>query len=95
MTSKPCWPGFGLLLALAAIAVAPRADAPGFLLAALRRRARIRPSSSCASASRQLETDLRKAVDQAETLGAQLSDARRVAEEANAGRSRPRPIFKP
>lgn len=35
-----------------------------------------------------LETDLRKAVDQAETLGAQLSDARRIAEAADAGRRR-------
>lgn len=34
----------------------------------------------------QLETDLRKATDRAEVLGAQLSDARRIAEEANAGR---------
>jgi tol-pal system protein YbgF len=33
-----------------------------------------------------LETDLRKAVDQAETLGAQLSDARRIADQADAGR---------
>ncbi len=35
-----------------------------------------------------LEGDLRKAVDQAETLGAQLSDARRIAEAADAGRRR-------
>lgn len=35
-----------------------------------------------------LESDLRKAVDQAETLGAQLSDARRIAEAADAGRRR-------
>jgi tol-pal system protein YbgF len=35
-----------------------------------------------------LETDLRKAVDQSETLGAQLSDARRIAEAADAGRRR-------
>jgi tol-pal system protein YbgF len=32
----------------------------------------------------QLENDLRKATDRAEVLGAQLSDARRVADEANA-----------
>lgn len=31
----------------------------------------------------QLESDLRKATDRAEVLGAQLSDARRVADEAN------------
>lgn len=36
----------------------------------------------------QLETDLRKAVDRSEVLGAQLSDARRVADEANAGRKK-------
>lgn len=35
-----------------------------------------------------LEGDLRKAVDQAETLGAQLGDARRVADQADAGRRR-------
>ena len=35
-----------------------------------------------------LEADLRKAVDEAETLGAQLSDARRIAEAADAGRRR-------
>lgn len=35
-----------------------------------------------------LEGDLRKAVDQAENLGAQLSDARRVADQADAGRRR-------
>ena len=35
-----------------------------------------------------LEGDLRKAVDQAETLGAQLSDARRIADAADAGRRR-------
>ena len=34
----------------------------------------------------QLEADLRKATDRTEVLGAQLSDARRIAEEANAGR---------
>lgn len=32
----------------------------------------------------QLENDLRRATDRAEVLGAQLSDARRVADEANA-----------
>lgn len=36
----------------------------------------------------QLEADLRKAVDRAEVVGAQLSDARRIADEANAGRKR-------
>lgn len=36
----------------------------------------------------QLEADLRKAIDRAEVLGAQLSDARRIAEEANAGRKK-------
>lgn len=35
-----------------------------------------------------LEGDLRKAVDQAENLGAQLGDARRVADQADAGRRR-------
>lgn len=35
-----------------------------------------------------LEGDLRKAVDQSETLGAQLADARRIAEQADAGRRR-------
>lgn len=35
-----------------------------------------------------LEADLRKAVDQAETLGAQLGEARRLAEQADAGRRR-------
>lgn len=35
-----------------------------------------------------LEGDLRKAVDQNEKLGAQLSDARRVADAADAGRRR-------
>lgn len=35
-----------------------------------------------------LENDLRKAVDQSETLGAQLADARRIAEQADAGRRR-------
>jgi tol-pal system protein YbgF len=35
-----------------------------------------------------LETDLKKAVDQAEQLGAQLGDARRVADQADAGRRR-------
>jgi tol-pal system protein YbgF len=35
-----------------------------------------------------LEGDLRKAVSQAETLGAQLGDARRVADQADAGRRR-------
>ncbi len=35
-----------------------------------------------------LEGDLRKAVDQVETVGAQLGDARRVADQADAGRRR-------
>jgi len=35
-----------------------------------------------------LENDLRKAIDQTETLGAQLGDARRLAEQADAGRRR-------
>lgn len=35
-----------------------------------------------------LEGDLRKAVSQAESLGAQLGDARRVADQADAGRRR-------
>ncbi len=35
-----------------------------------------------------LEGDLRKAIDQTETLGAQLGDARRVADQADAGRRR-------
>jgi tol-pal system protein YbgF len=35
-----------------------------------------------------LEGDLRKAIDQTENLGAQLSDARRVADQADAGRRR-------
>ncbi len=35
-----------------------------------------------------LEGDLRRAVDQSEKLGAQLSDARRVADAADAGRRR-------
>jgi tol-pal system protein YbgF len=35
-----------------------------------------------------LEDDLRKAIDQSETLGAQLGDARRIAEQADAGRRR-------
>jgi tol-pal system protein YbgF len=35
-----------------------------------------------------LEGDLRKAIDQVETLGAQLGDARRVADQADAGRRR-------
>ena len=35
-----------------------------------------------------LEGDLRKAVDQTEMLGAQLGDARRVADQADAGRRR-------
>ncbi len=33
-----------------------------------------------------LEADLRKSIDQTETLGAQLGDARRIAEQADAGR---------
>lgn len=35
-----------------------------------------------------LEGDLRRAIDQTETLGAQLGDARRVADQADAGRRR-------
>jgi tol-pal system protein YbgF len=35
-----------------------------------------------------LENDLRKAIDQNENLGAQLGDARRIAEQADAGRRR-------
>lgn len=35
-----------------------------------------------------LESDLRKAIDQTETLGAQLGEARRIAEQADAGRRR-------
>jgi tol-pal system protein YbgF len=76
-----------LFLALAAIALAPRAHAQVFsstpyvaapdpAVEQLRKRVE------------QLEADIRKAVDRAETLGAQLSDARRVAEEANNGRKK-------
>lgn len=76
-----------LFLALAAIALAPHAHAQVFsstpyvaapdpAVEELRKRVE------------QLETDLRKATDRTETLGAQLSDARRVAEEANAGRKK-------
>ena len=76
-----------LFLALAAIALAPRAHAQVFsstpyvaapdpAVEELRKRVE------------QLETDLRKATDRTETLGAQLSDARRVADEANAGRKK-------
>lgn len=76
-----------LFLALAAITLAPRAHAQVFsstpyvaapdpAVEELRKRVE------------QLETDLRKATDRTETLGAQLSDARRVAEEANAGRKK-------
>jgi tol-pal system protein YbgF len=36
----------------------------------------------------QLESDLRKATDRTEVLGAQLSDARRTADEANEGRKK-------
>ena len=76
-----------LFLALAAIALSPRAHAQVFsstpyvaapdpAVEELRKRVE------------QLEADLRKAVDRSETLGAQLSDARRVAEDANAGRKK-------
>lgn len=76
-----------LILAFAALALAPRAHAQVFnstpyvaapdpAVEELRKRVE------------QLESDLRKAVDRSETLGAQLSDARRVAEEANAGRKK-------
>ncbi len=72
---------------LAAVAVAPRADAQVFssqpYVAApdpAVEQLRIRLEA--------LEGDLRKAIDQAETLGAQLGDARRVADQAEAGRRR-------
>ena len=77
----------GLALLAAAVVVAPRAHgqvfnsqpytaAPDPAVEQLRQRVE------------QLETDLRKATDRAEVLGAQLSDARRTAEEANAGRKK-------
>lgn len=75
----------GALLAVAA--VAPRADAQVFssqpYVAApdpAVEQLRIRLEA--------LEGDLRKAIDQTETLGAQLGDARRVADQADAGRRR-------
>lgn len=75
----------GALLAMAALA--PRADAQVFssqpYVAApdpAVEQLRIRLEA--------LEGDLRKAIDQAETLGAQLGDARRVADQADAGRRR-------
>ena len=77
----------GLALVAAALVVAPRADAQVFnsqpytaapdpAVEQLRQRVE------------QLEADLRKATDRAEVLGAQLSDARRTAEEANDGRKK-------
>ena len=75
----------GALLAM--VAVTPRADAQVFssqpYVAApdpAVEQLRIRLEA--------LESDLRKAIDQAETLGAQLGDARRVADQADAGRRR-------
>lgn len=73
--------------ALAVVALAPKADAQVFsstpYVAApdpAVEQLRLRLEA--------LEDDLRKAVDQTETLGAQLSDARRIAESAEAGRRR-------
>ena len=77
--------GFALLAA--AVVVAPRAHgqvfnsqpytaAPDPAVEQLRQRVE------------QLEADLRKATDRAEVLGAQLSDARRTADEANNGRKK-------
>ena len=77
----------GLALLAAAVVVAPRAHgqvfnsqpytaAPDPAVEQLRQRVE------------QLESDLRKATDRAEVLGAQLSDARRTADEANNGRKR-------
>ncbi len=76
-----------LFLAMATLALTPRAHAQVFsstpyvaapdpAVEQLRKRIE------------QLEADLRKAVDRSETLGAQLSDARRIAEDANAGRKK-------
>jgi len=77
----------GLALFAAAVVVAPRAHgqvfnsqpytaAPDPAVEQLRQRVE------------QLEADLRKATDRTEVLGAQLSDARRTAEEANNGRKK-------
>ncbi len=72
---------------IAALALAPRADAQVF---------NSQPYTAAPDPAveqlrqrlEQLEDDLKKAIDRAEVLGAQLSDARRVADEANAGRKR-------
>jgi tol-pal system protein YbgF len=84
-SSWAVWIGFvclALLLALAPRAHAqvfnstPYVAAPDPAVEELRKRVE------------QLEADLRKAVDRSEMLGAQLSDARRIADEANAGRKK-------
>lgn len=76
---------FGLIVLAAAAFFAPRADAQVFssqpYVAApdpAVEQLRIRVE--------QLEADLKRAIDQAETLGAALGDARRVADEADIGR---------
>ena len=77
--------GFALLAA--AIAVAPRAH--GQVFSSQPYTAAPDPAvEQLRSRIEQLETDLRKATDRAEVLGAQLSDARRIAEEANTGRKK-------
>lgn len=72
---------------IAALALAPRADAQVF---------NSQPYTAAPDPAveqlrqriEQLEVDLKRAIDRAEVLGAQLSDARRVADEANAGRKK-------
>lgn len=77
--------GFALLAA--AIAVAPRAH--GQVFSSQPYTAQPDPAvEQLRNRIEQLENDLRKATDRAEVLGAQLSDARRVAEEANNGRKK-------
>jgi len=76
---------FGLAILTAAAMVAPRADAQVFssqpYVAApdpAVEQLRLRVEA--------LEADLKRVIDQAETLGAALGDARRVADEADIGR---------
>src|ERR1700754_261841 len=74
------WAAISGLALLAAFAMAPRADAQVF---------NSQPYTAAPDPAveqlrvrvEQLEADLRKAIDRAEQLGAQLSDARRVAEQ--------------
>ncbi len=77
----------GLAFLAAAIAVAPHAGAQ-----VLSSTPYVAPPDPAVEQLRnrveQLESDLRRATDRTEVLGAQLSDARRTAEEANAGRKK-------